>query len=1332
MKKNKLKYILFMQIFIISTIFLVNSLYTYPFIDISLSKSHFNDFDLNTSNWCNITVISDDITKWNDGMSEIPSIAIDNNSVIHVVWQDDTNGEWGTDMEIMYTNYNISTGWSNATVISDDSTGWNNDTSYIPDIAADNNGNLHVVWMDYTKGEWGTDSEIMYTNYTAAGWSNATVISDDYTGWNNGSSQSPRIITDKNGNIHVVWTDYTVGEWGGGFLDSEIMYANYSAAGWSNATVISDDYTGWNDERSDSPEIATDNNSNIHVVWWDDTNGEWGTDSEIMYANYTAAGWSNATLISDIYGWNDDNSWNPSIAMDNNGNIHVAWLDYTDGEWGTDSEIMYTNYTVAGWSNATVISDDYTGWNDGTSTQTSISTDNDGNIHVVWEDATNGEWGTDTEIMYTNYNTSTGWSNATVISDIYGWNDGQSFNPRIAIDKNGNIHAVWQDFTPGEWGTDVEIMYIRTPISAIPISNHPENIITLISDSETINWTLFDDLGSGQYRVWANDTNNNYYIWVDWNTWFNATSLNIPINRTTPGTFNYTIEYNDIELQFGNSDTVIITIISIDGLMTGWPVKTGTDLSSPVIGDIDDDGKLEIMIGSDDNYIWALNHDGTNVTGWPVLTGDNVSSSPALGDIDGDGDLEIVVGSADNGIWVLNSTGHNMTGWPVATGGSIGSSPALGDLDGDGLLEIVVGSNDNHIWALNSTGHNVTGWPVMTAGNVISSPALGDIDNDAQLEIIFGSNDSKIWALNHDGTNVTGWPVTTGSLVTSSPAIGDIDSDGRLEIVVGSWDTKVWALNHDGTNLTGWPITTGSGMASSPALGDIDDDGQLEIMIGSVNGYIWALNHDGTNVTGWPVMTGGPIFSSPAIGNIDIDGKLEVVIGSDDNYTWALNHDGTNVEGWPVRMKDIIRSSPAIGDIDDDGLVEVVIASWDGYIWVINCPSSYDISHFPWPMFNQDEHHSSLYPQPTSNHPVDITTSQSGSELIQWRLYDELGGGGQYRVSVNDTNDNYYIWVDWAPWTNNTPIYIPINRTAIGIFNYTIEFILNTGPASSDTVIVNITGWQDQAPTSNHPQNIVTSGTGSETIGWILYDDIGPSYYRVWVNDTNDTYYVLVDWTTWTDGVLLNVPINYTALGFYNYTIEYNDSNNQFGVPDTVYVTIIDSIPTCNQPGDVTTTLNGNESIQWILYDDFGPSQYRVWVNGTLYHDWTPWINNTPIIVAIIRSTTGTYNYTIEFNSSTSQFASDTVYVIITGFQQSPEQPNYIIGPQGGGDISDLLLSPLGLGIIIGIIAAFSIMAAILIKNNKTIKEINEKISKSQVFKTRAEEIKEGTKTDLP
>ncbi len=612
MKKKK-AIIVITQIFLIFTLIFVGSLSKFNSVVIPLSAVNENNHStLNTSSWFNATVISD-INNWNIDESLDPSIAVDNNGNIHVVWEDYTNGEWGTDSEIMYANY-TSAGWSNATVISD-IYGWNNEPSLAPSIAVDNNSNLHVVWEDDTDGEWGTDSEIMYANYTSVGWSNATVISDIY-GWNDQDSRFTSIVVDNNSNIHVVWSDDTDGEWGG---DWEIMYANNTGAGWSNATVISDIY-GWNNDDSSSPSIAIDNNGNLHVVWEDSTAGEWGTDQEIMYANYTGASWSNATVISDIYGWNDDDSSSPSIAVANDNNLHVVWEDGTNGTWGIDIEIMYANYTSAGWSNATVISDIY-GWNNDLSLAPSIVVDKNGKIHVVWSDDTDGEWGTDQEIMYVNY-TSAVWSNATAISDIYGWNSGLSGSPSIIAENNGRVHIVWEDGTDAEWGTDSEIMY--TTSDKKPTSTQPTDITTSASGTETINWTLSDDFGTGQYRVLANDTNDNYYVWVDWASWTNNTQYNITINRTAPGIYNYTIQFNDSYNQL-NTDIVIVNIT--DALpTTNQPsdINTTTTSSETINWTLFDDfgsGYYRIWVNdtNDNYYVWI------NWTTWPNATPLNIA-----------------------------------------------------------------------------------------------------------------------------------------------------------------------------------------------------------------------------------------------------------------------------------------------------------------------------------------------------------------------------------------------------------------------------------------------------------------------------------------------------------------------------------------------------------------------------------------------------------------------------------------------------------------------------------------------------------------------------------
>jgi len=454
---------------------------------IARTKESFN-IKSSTVDFSNVTVISDGFggTYWNNDSSGNPAVVVDSNDIVHVVWDDFTSGPWGTDLEIMYANYTIADGWSNATVISDGYGGvyWNNGPSSNPAVAVDSSNKIHVVWMDLTNGPWGVNEyEIMYVNYTnVTGWSNPTVISDGFGGvyWNNNISANPSIAVDNNKTVHVVWEDRTEGPWG---ADSEIMYVNYTSVnGWSNVTVISDGFDGvyWNYDASYNPVVAVGSSTAVHVVWMDLTDGPWGVDSEIMYTNFTTAtGWSNITVISDGFGGNGGNSYSPAITVDNNNLVHVVWSDGTGGPWGGDTEIMYANFTNStSWSDTTVISDGFDGvyWNIGHSYSPAVEVDSSNTIHVVWYDNTDGPWDTDDEIMYTYYMIDTGWSNASVISDGFDgvyWNDGASDAPAISVDSTNTIHVVWHDNTDGLWGTDSEIMYTSIVIPAPVIDTTP-------------------------------------------------------------------------------------------------------------------------------------------------------------------------------------------------------------------------------------------------------------------------------------------------------------------------------------------------------------------------------------------------------------------------------------------------------------------------------------------------------------------------------------------------------------------------------------------------------------------------------------------------------------------------------------------------------------------------------------------------------------------------------------------------------------------------------------------------------------------------------------------
>lgn len=484
-KKEVRKFLVLSLILFLS---LIPTIVFCPFSPLDIDRIEDPTIDIKMSNiqYKNATVISDGYlgVYWNNDTSYEPEIAVDSLGRVHAVWSDDTDGLWGNDTEIMYATYTEVIGWSNATVISDGYLGyyWNDGISLEPKIVLDNSENIHVIWRDETDGEWGIggNREIMYVNFTqGVGWSNITVISDGYLEnyWNIGANNNPHMSIDNFENIHVVWESSAPANWGGFTWDFEILYVNYTQGiGWSNVSIISDGYNGsyWNDAISRHPAITVDIANKLHVVWYDYTNGTWGTDIEIMYVSNSGSNWSNITIISDGYNgsyWNDGLSIDPDITFDNLGNIHVVWRDETNGTWGTDAEIMHVNYTQGvGWSNATIVSDGQNGiYSDNfPSWQPSLERDSSGNIHVVWLNYIAGD---DWEICYANYTQELGWAEKTIISDGYlgyYWNDDDSFNPQIVIDPFGKIHVIWEDYTDGIWGTDAEIMYTFCVFDSTP------------------------------------------------------------------------------------------------------------------------------------------------------------------------------------------------------------------------------------------------------------------------------------------------------------------------------------------------------------------------------------------------------------------------------------------------------------------------------------------------------------------------------------------------------------------------------------------------------------------------------------------------------------------------------------------------------------------------------------------------------------------------------------------------------------------------------------------------------------------------------------------------
>jgi M6 family metalloprotease-like protein len=193
---------------------------------------------------------------------------------------------------------------------------------------------------------------------------------------------------------------------------------------------------------------------------------------------------------------------------------------------------------------------------------------------------------------------------------------------------------------------------------------------------------------------------------------------------------------------------------------------SSVDNSSPISGDINRDGYVEVMVVGKDGKIYAWDNSLNPLSGFPVETGVNMYRvNPVLGDINDDGYLDIIVANQDK-IFAYNFNGTSLSNFPVTIsqpGGPIDlieSTPIIGDADGDGYPDIIVGTTDKRVLAYNRDGRMVDGFPLAVNGAITSSPIILNLDVDDTLyylppssnmnfeypELLAASNDGFIYS----------------------------------------------------------------------------------------------------------------------------------------------------------------------------------------------------------------------------------------------------------------------------------------------------------------------------------------------------------------------------------------------------------------------------------------------------------------------------------------------------------------------------------------------------------------------------------------------------------
>ena len=347
----------------------------------------------------------------------------------------------------------------------------------------------------------------------------------------------------------------------------------------------------------------------------------------------------------------------------------------------------------------------------------------------------------------------------------------------------------------------------------------------------------------------------------------------------------------------------------------GTRIKVGTAPSAVELADFNRDGKLDAAVAnSESDNVTILLGDGAGgfkpATGSPFAAG-NEPNDLAIGDVNNDGNLDLAFANHDT-TYLTVLVGDGKGGFKAAPGSpfTVQSKPhphgvVMADFNGDGWADLATddwGNNRITVLFNDKKGGFISPGVSFPVGKMpYQKLRAADLNKDGKADIV---------TTNFEGGNVTvlladskgGFQEASGSPFDSNKqpfaiAIGDLNGDGNPDLAVGHYSGQITDTSGDrmtillgigdGTFRQAWSQLVPGKAPTRVAIGDVNGDKVADAVFANYGNnsvtVVLGSRRDFTTAKGWTTSV-GRLPTGVAIGDLNGDGRGDIVTSnSDDN-----------------------------------------------------------------------------------------------------------------------------------------------------------------------------------------------------------------------------------------------------------------------------------------------------------------------------------------------------------------------------------------------------------------------------------------------------------------